>query len=134
MEAGKPYNIAPTPPSTIRSVEGGLLSYNSDISLADNPFILGIDWLVNFDQPDDFIGRKALEKIKANGAERLLVGVELHGNPLDASNTEFWPVTAAGNNIGHVTRCVFSPRLKKNIGDGQFQVSNDRTNRTDILL
>jgi len=116
MEAGKPYNIAATAPSTIRSVEGGLLSYNSDISLADNPFRLGIDWLVNLDQPDDFIGRKALERIKADGPERMLVGIELQGGPLDAVNTEFWPVNAGEQTIGHVTRCVFSPRLKKNIG------------------
>ena len=116
MEAGKPYDIAPTAPSTIRSVEGGLLSNISDISLADNPFILGIDWLVNFDQPDDFVGRKALERIKRNGPERLLVGVELQGDPLDATNTEFWAVSVGKQTIGHVTRCVFSPRLKKNIG------------------
>lgn len=116
MEAGKPYDIAPTAPSTIRSVEGGLLSNISDISLADNPFILGIDWLVSFDQPDDFVGRKALERIKRNGPERLLVGVELQGDPLDTTNTEFWPVSVGKQTIGHVTRCVFSPRLKKNIG------------------
>ncbi len=116
MEAGKPYDIAPTAPSTIRSVEGGLLSNISDISLADNPFILGIDWLVSFDQPDDFVGRKALERIKTNGPERLLVGVELQGDPLDTTNTEFWPVSVGKQTIGHVTRCVFSPRLKKNIG------------------
>lgn len=116
MEAGKPYDIAPTAPSTIRSVEGGLLSNISDISLADNPFILGIDWLVSFDQPDDFIGRKALERIKTDGPERLLVGVELQGDPLDTTNTEFWPVSVGKQTIGHVTRCVFSPRLNKNIG------------------
>ncbi len=116
MEAGRPYDIAPTPPSTIRSVEGRLLSYNSDISREDNPFILGIDWLVSFDRPDDFLSRKALERIKAKGPERLLVGVELQGGPLGVTNTEFWSVSMGGQTIGHVTRCVFSPRLKKNIG------------------
>jgi len=124
MEAGKPYDIAPTPPSTIRSVEGGLLSYISDIALTDNPFILGIDWLVNFDQPDDFVGRKALENIKADGPDRLLVGIELHGEPLDGCNAEFWSVSVAEKDIGHVTRCVFSPRLKKNIGFANIPVGH----------
>ncbi len=124
MEAGKPYDIAPTPPSTIRSIEGGLLSNFSDISLADNPFMLGIDWLVNLDRPDDFIGRKALEKIKTDGLERLLVGVELQGGPLDAANTEFWEVSVGEQTIGHVTRCVFSPRLKKNIGFANVPVKH----------
>ena len=124
MEAGKPYNITPTPPSTARSVEGGLLSYGSDISLSDNPFMLGIDWLVNFDQPDDFVGRKALEKIKANGADRILVGFELEGDPLEANNAEFWPASVDEQKIGHVTRCVFSPRLKRNIGFANVPVSH----------
>ena len=57
-----------------------------------------------------------MERIKADGPERLLVGIELQGSPLDAANTEFWPVNAGEQTIGHVTRCVFSPRLKKNIG------------------
>ncbi len=67
MDAGQAYNIAPIAPSTIRSVEGGLLSYDADITRADNPFFLGIDRLVELDQPGDFIGRKALEKIKVEG-------------------------------------------------------------------
>ena len=116
MEAGRPYNIAPTPPCTIRSVEGGLLSYISDISLDDNPFLLGIDWLVNLEQPVDFIGRAALEKITTRGPERLLAGVELQGDPLAGPNAEFWPVSIGEQTIGHLTRCVFSPRLSKNIG------------------
>ena len=126
MAAGQPYNIAPSPPSTIRSVEGGLLSYVSDISLADNAFVLGIDWLVNLDQPDDFIGKKALAKIKADGPERLLVGIELHGNPLEIPNQEFWPVHSGDEKIGHITRCVFSPRLKKNIGFANVPVASAR--------
>jgi glycine cleavage system aminomethyltransferase T len=116
MLAGQPYRIVPSPPNTIRSVEGGLLSYASDITRADNAYILGIDWLVDLDQPDDFIGKSALAEVEADGPERLLVGVELHGNPLEAPNSEFWPVHTGDTKVGHITRCVFSPRLKKNIG------------------
>jgi glycine cleavage system aminomethyltransferase T len=123
MAAGQPYNIVPSPPNTIRSVEGGLLSYVSDISLADNAFVLGIDWLVDLDQTDDFIGKAALAKIKTDGPERLLVGVELHGSPLEAPNSEFWPVHSGDEKIGHVTRCVFSPRLKRNIGFANVPVA-----------
>ena len=124
MAAGQAYDIAPTPPSTIRSIEGGLLSYISDISLADNPFILGIDWFVNLEQPDDFVGRKALEKIKENGPERLLAGVEVGGDPIDGPNSEFWPLSIDGKTVGHITRCVFSPRLKKNIGFANLRIEN----------
>ncbi|MFQ6005558.1 MAG: glycine cleavage T C-terminal barrel domain-containing protein [Woeseia sp.] len=116
MEAGKPYDIAPIAPSHIRSIEGCLLSYVSDISRADNAFVLGVDFLVDLDQPDDFIGKNALRRIRREGVKRCLVGMEIHGDPLEASNTEFWHVKSGDRIIGHVTRCVYSPRLKKNIG------------------
>jgi len=116
MEAGKPYGIAPAAPNTIRSIEGGLLSYVSDITLNDNPFVIGMDKFVNLDQPDDFIGKEALTKIKAEGVKRRLVGFEMPGEPLVGSNEHFWTVLNDGEKIGHVSRCVFSPRLEKNIG------------------
>ena len=116
MEAGRPYGIVPAAPSTIRSIEGGLLSYISDITMADNPFTLGFDRFVDLDQPDDFIGRAALERIRDEGPKRRLVGIEIGGEPLVASNEEFWDVIHDGVQIGHVTRCVYSPRLERNIG------------------
>jgi len=116
MEAGKPFNIAPTAPSTIRSIEGGLLSYASDISLADNPYVIGMGGFVDFDQPGDFVGKAALQEIAAAGTERRLVGVEIGGDALDTPNEEFWDVSVADKKIGHITRCTHSPRLEKNIG------------------
>ncbi|MEE9291777.1 MAG: glycine cleavage T C-terminal barrel domain-containing protein [Acidobacteriota bacterium] len=115
MAAGKPHKIAPTAPSTIRSVEGGLLSYVSDITPEDNPFTLGFDRLVDLEMEANFLGKSALKKIKAEGVLRRLVGVEVGGDPI-AGNDAFWPVTLDGKKIGHVSRCVHSPRLKKNIG------------------
>ena len=116
MEAGKPFGIAPTAPNTIHSIEGGLLSYVSDMTLNDNPFVIGMDKFVNLDQEDDFIGKEALTKIKAEGAKRRLVGIEMPGKPLSGSNEQFWSVLNGSGKIGHVSRCVFSPRLEKNIG------------------
>lgn len=116
MQAGAPYDIAPAAPNTIRSIEGGLLSYRSDITLSDNPYTLGMDRFVDLDQPENFIGREALRKIREAGPARRLVGIEIHGEPLASGNQEFWDITDGKQKIGHVTRCVFSPRLKKNIG------------------
>ncbi|MDX1499397.1 MAG: glycine cleavage T C-terminal barrel domain-containing protein [Woeseiaceae bacterium] len=115
MEAGSPHAIKAIAPSTIRSVEGGLLSYQSDITLADNPFTIGMGRFVDLDKPE-FIGRAALARIAETGPERRLVGFELDGDPLAAPNEEFWTVSDGGQVLGHVTRCVYSPRLEKNIG------------------
>ena len=116
MEAGKPYNIKPSSPSTIRSIEGGLLSYVSDITIDDNPYVIGMGRFVDFDQPGDFVGKAALQQIAAEGAGRRLVGIEINGDALDVPNEEFWSISVDGSKIGHVTRCAHSPRLERNIG------------------
>jgi aminomethyltransferase len=116
MEAGQPWNIAPIAPSTIRSVEGGLLSFVSDITRDDSPYTFGMDRLVDLDQENEFIGKDALRQIRNKGPKRQLVGFEMSGEPIKGSNNEFWPVLANDQIVGRVTRCVFSPRLQKNIG------------------
>ena len=134
MEAGKSYGIAAIAPSTIRSIEGSLLSYLSDITRSDNPFVLGFDRLVDLDRPDDFIGKKALEKIKAEGVKRRLVGIEMPGEALKKSNAKFWPVSDGEVEIGHVTRCVNSPRLEKNIGFANVPVEHAAIGSEFVLI
>ena len=115
MEAGQPYNIAPTGPSDIRRIEAGILNYGIDISLDENPYEVGLDWLVDLEQEADFIGKDALAKIRANGVSRKLVGVEIAGDPLDLNMTR-WPVSIDGSEVGYITSAVYSPRLERNIG------------------
>jgi aminomethyltransferase len=71
--------------------------------------------LVDLDQEADFIGKAALRRVKSEGVERKLSGIEIHGEPL-SPNEDFWPVRHGGRRIGQVTSCVYSPRLGKNIG------------------
>ena len=116
MDVGKRHNIAPSAPNMIRSLEGGLLSYISDITLSDNHYVLGMGKFVDFDQPGEFMGKEALKKIQQDGPKRRLVGVEIDGDPLTSLNDEFWNLTVGAAKVGHVTRCAYSPRLEKNIG------------------
>ncbi len=116
MTAGREFDIAPIAPNLIRSIEGGLLSYRSDITANDNPFVIGMDNMVDFDQADEFIGKKALQVIAASGVTRRLVGIEIGGEPLPASNSQFYPLTDGNEAVGYLTRCAYSPRLEKNIG------------------
>ena len=115
-EAGLEFNIVPIAPNSIRSIEGGLLSYASDILREDNPFTIGLDRLVDTEQSIDFIGKSALKKIKEEGIKRKLVGIVVDGDPIKSPPEQFWPVTDNDLKIGHVSRCIFSPRLNKNIG------------------
>lgn len=115
MTAGQPYNIAPTGPSDIRRIEAGILNYGIDMTLENNPFEVGLDWMVDLDQESPFIGKDALRDIQRRGVDRKLVGIEIGGEALDL-NTTAWPVRDGENEVGHVTSAVYSPRLEKNIG------------------
>ncbi|MFQ5790099.1 MAG: glycine cleavage T C-terminal barrel domain-containing protein [Acidobacteriota bacterium] len=115
MEAGKPYDIAPTGPSDIRRIEAGILNYGIDMTLENNPYQVDLGWLVNLDQEADFIGKEALKRIKAQGVRRKLAGVEIAGAPLDLNMTR-WTVSRDGKPVGFISSAVYSPRLKKNIG------------------
>ena len=115
MEAGKDFGIKPGHTSSIRRIEGGMLSYHADADIHTNPFELGLDRLVNLDSDINFIGKKALKRIKTNGIKRLQVGLELKCERLSGPNTKFWKLKANNKIIGKITSAVYSPRLKKNI-------------------
>jgi len=116
MAAGEEFGIAPAAPSTIRSIEGGILSYCSDITREDNPFVLGMDRLVDPDMEADFLGKEALRRIQREGVKRRLVGFVADLEEPLPGNSEFWPVSRDGEVVGHVTRATWSPQLSKYIG------------------
>ena len=115
MEAGKEHGLQPGHTSSIRRIEGGMLSYHADADINTNPFELGLDRLVSLDSDINFVGKEALKKIKHNGITRKQVGVEIDCKPLSGPNTTFWELKKDNVNIGRVTSAVYSPRLKKNI-------------------
>jgi len=115
MQTGKPFGLQPGHTSTIRRIEGGMLSYHADLNLQTNPFELGLDRLVNLDIEAEFIGKTALRAIKENGVRRRQVGLILNCDPLESPNKDFWSVIKNNKIIGIVTSAVYSPRLKKNI-------------------
>ena len=115
MSAGKKHGLQPGHTSSIRRIEGGMLSYHADADINTNPFELGLDRLVSLDTEIDFIGKEALKKIKQDGITRKQVGIEIDCEPLKGPNTTFWKIKKDDKDIGKVTSAVFSPRLKKNI-------------------
>ena len=68
------------------------------------------------DQPQEYIGKQALEALKASGVDRKLVGIEWSGDELKAELSWFWAVVRDGKTVGRVTDAIWSPRLEKNIG------------------
>jgi aminomethyltransferase len=115
MLVGKDHGLQPGHTSSIRRIEGGMLSYHADADINTNPFELGLDRLVSLDNNIDFVGKEALQKIKDKGITRKQVGIEIDCEPLKGPNTTFWKIEKDSIEIGKVTSAVYSPRLKKNI-------------------
>ncbi len=133
MAAGKEHGIQPGHTSSIRRIEGGMLSYHADADIHTNPFELGLDRLVNLETDIDFIGKDALKKIKQDGIKRKQVGLIIDCNPLLGPNTTFWPIEKDGKTIGKVTSAVYSPRLKKNIALAMIGINySELGNQLDV--
>ena len=115
MKKGKSLGLHPGHTSTIRRIEGAMLSYHADMDIHTNPFELGLERLIELDKKFDFVGKEALQRIKKEGLSRLQVGLILEGTPLPQPNTCFWDLSYDGITVGKVTSAVYSPRLKKNI-------------------
>ena len=82
----------------------------------NNPYEVGLDWVVDLDQEDHFIGKEALREIKLKGPKKKLMGAEIQGEPITVFNEEHWPVLIDGKTAGSLNALVYSPRLDKNIG------------------
>ena len=124
MAAGAPFGLKPGHTSSIRRIEGAMLSYHADMDIDTNPFELGLDRLVGLDAPHNFIGKEALKQIKQEGIARRQVGLILDCPPLSGPNTIFWPIHHDGSVIGKVTSAVYSPRLEKTIALAMVSVAH----------
>ena len=130
MAVGEPMGLKPGHTSSIRRIEGGMLSYHADMDAHTNPFELGLDRLVDLEMPANFIGKAALKQVQQQGISRQQVGLELDGEPLPGPNTQFWPVEVNGEVIGKVTSAVYSPRLKKNIALAMVTIGHSAVGNT----
>jgi glycine cleavage system aminomethyltransferase T len=124
MVAGMAFGLKPGHTSSIRRIEGGMMSYHADADIKTNPYELGLDRLVNLDIEADFIGKAALRRIRDQGVSRIQVGVIIDGAPMKGPNTIFWAITRDGTEIGKVTLAVYSHRLERNIALAMVAVAH----------
>ena len=116
MAAGEEHDIRPIAPSEARRIEAGIFNYGSDMTLRDTPFHLtGLERLVE-EQPQDYIGKNALERLRAEGVDRKLVGIAFEETEPLPGIAGIWPAYDESREIGRVTAAVWSPALEANIG------------------
>jgi len=122
LEKGQKHNLKVIAPGHHRRIEAGMLSYGADIDIEVNPFECGQGWQVDL-KKDDFIGKKALAKIKAEGVTHKLAGLRIHGGkPIEWYNCDFYHVFSGDELVGYVTSAWYSPEQECNIAMAMLPV------------
>ena len=93
-------------------LEAKMALYGNDIDETTTPIEADLAWIVKIDK-GDFTGRDILEKQRAAGPERKLVGFEMIDRGIARHG---YPVVEGSKEIGVVTSGTHSPTLKKAIG------------------
>ena len=133
FKAGEEFGIKPVglgARDTLR-LEMGFCLYGNDIDDSTSPLEAGLGWITKFVEGKCFTNRQALERQKAEGVTRKLVGFKMvdrgiprHGYALTDSQ---------GNVIGKVTSGTMSPMLKIGIGLGYVKTEFSKPG-TEIML
>jgi len=76
---------------------------------------MGLERLVE-EQPQDYVGKAALEELRTKGVDRKLVGIEMDGDALPFELSRKCRAFHDGEHVGTVTDLIWSPRLERNIG------------------
>lgn len=133
FEAGAEFGIKPVglgARDTLR-LEMGFCLYGNDIDDTTSPIEAGLGWITKFVEGKEFTNRAALEKQKAEGVSRKLVGFEMIDRGIPRHGYEL--VDAEGTEIGHVTSGTMSPIRKIGIGLGYVQIAFSKPG-TEIYL
>ena len=125
LDAGKKHNLKVIAPAHHRRIAAGILSWGQDLDSETYPFQCNLGYQVPRKKTDDYIGKEALEAIRAKieAGEKpysnQLVGFALAGKPIDEYAPDFWLVSEDGNTpVGYLTSPWYSPELETNIAMG----------------
>jgi aminomethyltransferase len=109
-------------------LEAGMNLYGQDMDEDVSPYEAALAWTIALDEGRDFIGRDVLERQKANGAPRQMIGLVMdekgvlrHGQKVLTANGE-----------GEVLSGTFSPTLGKAIAFARVPAGDPGVVRVDI--
>ena len=122
FEIGTPQGLKPiglAARDTLR-LEMGYCLYGNDIDDSTSPLEGGLGWITKFTK--EFTAKAILEKQKAAGVTRKLVGFEMIDRGIPRH--DYLIKDAAGNTIGKVTSGTQAPSLGKAIGLGYVAIAH----------
>ena len=110
-------------------LEAGMNLYGQDMDESVSPFEAALAWTVALDPPErDFIGRAALERQKAAGVPRQMIGLVMDDKGVLRHGQRV--LTGAGE--GEILSGTFSPTLGKAIALARVPAGELGTVRVDI--
>uniref|UniRef100_A0A3Q4B120 Dimethylglycine dehydrogenase, mitochondrial n=1 Tax=Mola mola TaxID=94237 RepID=A0A3Q4B120_MOLML len=108
MEAGKDEgidNFGTYAMSSLR-LEKGFRGWGAEMNCDTNPLEAGLDYFIKMNKPADFIGKAALQEIKAKGLKRKLSYLSLDTDDIDPEGNE--TVWHNGKVVGNTTSGAYS--------------------------
>ena len=111
-------------------LEAGMNLYGNDMTEQTSPLESGLAWTVALEPSDrDFVGRAALEALRARGPEHKLVGLVLDERAVLRSHQRVL-VDSLGE--GEVTSGTFSPTLERSIGLARVPVATGASVQVEV--
>lgn len=133
FKAGEEFGIKPAglgARDTLR-LEMGFCLYGNDLDDTTTPIEAGLGWITKFVDGKNFTNREALERQKAEGVARKLVGFEMIDRGIPRHGYAL--TDGEGRPIGHVTSGTMSPTRKIGIGMGYVETAFSKPG-TEIYL
>ena len=109
-------------PNLIERIEGGLLSYGSDIRRDNSPVEAGLTRFCN--SPAEYIGKKEIERQKLNGPSCQIRPVEIDGAGDLPHNGSGWDVIDGSRKVGLIASSAWSPDFETNVAIGMIDKSH----------
>uniref|UniRef100_UPI0037E72A67 dimethylglycine dehydrogenase, mitochondrial n=1 Tax=Semicossyphus pulcher TaxID=241346 RepID=UPI0037E72A67 len=108
MEAGKDEGIDNFGTYAMNSLrlEKGFRGWGAEMNCDTNPLEAGLDYFIKMNKPADFIGKAALQEIKAKGLRRKLSYITLDTDDIDPEGNE--TVWLNGKVVGNTTSGAYS--------------------------
>ena len=118
FEAGKDLNVRAGCPNLIERIEGGLLSFGSDMTRQDTHVEAGLAKFCN--APNEYLGKATIEKQKREGPDRIIRPITISGDDDLPHNANGWKVLFEHKQVGLIASAAWSPDFRTNVAIGMI--------------
>ena len=120
MAAGAELGARAGCPNYTERIEGGLLSYGSDITREHTPFEAGLAAFCDPEAATGCLGRDALLRELETGPKRQIRSLSIGGRRVPVCDRP-WPALRNGRHAGNITAASWSPEYETNVAIGMIE-------------